>query len=278
MKFLTKLESFVKPITDRLSGSFPESRLKDSLRAIYYSFLNPSFTMKALGNGVFQINALGQTFRVGQVPGFEVGNDLIALRGYLAGGANLRPGQVVVDAGASASGIATMCLAKLVGNTGKVIALEPDKKNFKILCDNLKLNGITNVEPLNLGLWHKREALKFASGMGESSSVQFSSESTQPVEVIECVDLDQLLQDMKIPRVDFIKMDIEGAEIEALQGMTGTLKKGVSSLAIASYHFRDGSQTCQALEPFFEKLGYRAHTAHPIHLTTYAFGPSAAAA
>ena len=229
--------------------------------------------MRVLKNGELLIETKGASFRVSQIPAFEAGNDLIALRGYLSE-SRILPGNIVVDAGASGSGIATMCFSKLVGDTGKVIALEPDKKNFQVLEQNLKLNDVKNVIALNKGLWSREETLSFDSGMGESSSVSFTNEHDGGNRVnIACVDLDHLLKDLGVQGVDFIKMDIEGAEIEALEGMKSTLNAAKPSLAIASYHIRDGKQTYLAMEASLKTLGYQVHTGHPIHLTTYACKP-----
>jgi len=262
--------NFIKPITDRLSKMVPEARFKDPLRALFYNAFNPDCKMKVLGNGEFLIQVRGTSFRVAHVPAFEIGNDLIALRGYLHG-LTLAPGSVVVDAGASGSGIATMCLSRMVGDTGRVLALEPDKKSLEMLEKNLRLNNIKNVTTLNQGLWNREETLTFNSGMGQSSSVAFTNgESGTGTIKLNCIDLDQLLKHLQIPKVDFIKMDIEGAEIEALEGMKNLLQAGGLGLAIASYHYRDGKQTYLALENTFRQLGYEVHTGHPIHLTTYA--------
>jgi FkbM family methyltransferase len=60
--------------------------------------------------------------------------------------------------------------------------------------------------------------------------------------------LSQNLQELNLPHLDFIKMDIEGAEIEALIGAAKTLETLSPKLAIASYHRRDKSQTFGAVE------------------------------
>jgi FkbM family methyltransferase len=270
MNLLNTLQTLVKPASDRLAKTVPECRLKDVLRAHFYNQLNPDCKMQVLMNGEFFITAMGTAFRVAHVPAFEVGNDLIALRGYLSA-SKFQTGDVVVDAGASGSGIATICFSKMVGETGRVIALEPDKKSLETLEKNLRLNDIRNVITVNKGLWNKVETLSFNSGQGQSSSVAFTGDAgTEKCTKINCVDLDQLLTELNIPKVAFIKMDIEGAEVEALEGMQHTLLTGKPSLAIASYHVREGKQTYLAMEKTLRLLGYDVHTAHPIHLTTYA--------
>lgn len=64
-------------------------------------------------------------------------------------------------------------------------------------------------------------------------------------------------------------MDIEGAELETIDGMNELLSKGKPSLAIASYHVRDGEKTCYKVEEKLKKFGYHVKTAYPSHLITY---------
>ncbi|MEJ2252457.1 MAG: FkbM family methyltransferase [Candidatus Lokiarchaeota archaeon] len=70
--------------------------------------------------------------------------------------------------------------------------------------------------------------------------------------------------------MDFIKMDIEGAEIKAIQGAENILKEG-TNLAIASYHLINGKMSFNRLESLIESFGYKTKTKFSIHLTTYAF-------
>jgi hypothetical protein len=72
---------------------------------------------------------------------------------------------------------------------------------------------------------------------------------------VEVDTLDNILKELEISKVDFIKMDIEGAEIEALKGMDGVLK-GRTELAIAAYHIVNGRETFKIIIPWLEKRGF----------------------
>ena len=64
------------------------------------------------------------------------------------------------------------------------------------------------------------------------------------------------MEELEIGSVDFIKMDIEGSEIEALKGMKRTLQCNVR-LAIAAYHPVEGRLTCNVIVPQLEQLGFK---------------------
>ena len=233
----------------------PENWLKDVLRAVWYNCRNARFKFHRLGPMNFLCEGDGVQWEVYNVPSFEVGNDLIALRGYMSR-YNLKSGDRVLDAGAS-SGVATLYFSKMVGDKGKVMALEPDKASFKKLIQNCKSANVRNVTCWQWALMDKSGKVNFNSGNGQSSNVQNNGNTSIP-----CMTINDC------GRVDFVKMDIEGAEIEAMLGFDFGQKP---VFAIASYHIRDGKKTCGWLEDFFRRKGYKTITSHNIHLTTHAF-------
>ncbi len=105
----------------------------------------------------------------------------------------------------------------------KIIALEPDEKNYKKLCKNTE--GMQNVTALNMGAWDKKDTLIFSKKAGRNSKL--SAEGV-PVEV---TDIDSLGVD-----ATFIKMDIEGAELKALEGAKGTISRCKPKLYVCAYH------------------------------------------
>lgn len=188
-----------------------------------------------------------------------------SLRGYLAS-RPLRPGDIVVDCGAYV-GEFTLYAAAAVGSSGAVIAFEPDPCVFRKLEANIKLNSFSNVRALNKGVWSEDGRLKFVGDSVKGYSFM-SAENDEAAISVPVVSLDNELGRMGVSKVDFIKMDIEGAEVKALEGAREVLRKG-ASLAIASYHMVDGKKSCAELEKVLVAAGYRAETGHPRHLTTY---------
>lgn len=191
--------------------------------------------------------------------------DISPLKGYELY-RQLKKGDVVVDAGAY-TGDYTIFAAKKVGPTGKIIAFEPDSKNREILRKNLKAEKIKNVILISRGLWNEENILRFNSSNGLHSNIHGAVGNIS----IPVSKLDNELKKLKIKRLDFIKMDIEGAEIEALMGSLKTLKEFHPSLAIASYHVVNGKETSLFLEEFLKKIGYNVKSDFPKHKTTYAW-------
>ncbi len=110
----------------------------------------------------------------------------------------------------------------------KIYCFEPDKVNFEQLRNNVTKTGIRDIEVYNAGLWSKNDVLCFEKHGDASSHIKAKGE-----EKINAVSLDSLLNGEK---VTFIKMDIEGAEKEALDGAKNTIKKYAPKLAICIYH------------------------------------------
>jgi hypothetical protein len=86
---------------------------------------------------------------------------------------------------------------------------------------------------------------------------KISSEPGRCTEV-EVDTLDNILQDLQVDKVDFIKMDIEGAEIEALAGMENTLESCQAlKLAVAAYHRVRGEPTYKTVIPYLQQKGFK---------------------
>ena len=132
--------------------------------------------------------------------------------------------EIIVDAGAY-DGDTIREFTRFCGNSYRhIYALEPDAKNFAKLTRNT--DGMQGVSLYNIGAWNKKETLMFSKKAGRNS--RLSAEGI-PVEVC---DIDSLIDG----EVTLIKMDIEGAEIRALEGCERTIKEYSPKLYICAYH------------------------------------------
>lgn len=108
----------------------------------------------------------------------------------------------------------------------KVICFEPNKDNQKLIEQKIKQFGENKVEMIPYGVWNKRDTLYFG-GSGSSAMVSESG-----IEKVEVVTIDEVIKD----KVTFVKMDIEGSELNALKGAARTIINNKPRLAICVYH------------------------------------------
>jgi FkbM family methyltransferase len=137
----------------------------------------------------------------------------------------ISPGDVVLDIGANI-GYYTVIFAKLVGQNGKVFAFEPEPTNFSLLQKNVSINGCSNVTVEQKAVSNRNERKKLYlnkenAGMHTIYKSQYAD--LDPVE-IETISLDTYFNNYT-GKIDFIKMDIEGSEYTALEGMKTILQR-----------------------------------------------------
>jgi len=136
----------------------------------------------------------------------------------------IKKGDVVVDLGAMI-GYYTLIFAKLVGNEGKVHAFEPEPTNFEILKKNVEINGYKNVILVRKAVSSKTGMEKlFISKWNKGGNTMLDLKDFDQSIKIDSIRLDDYLTDFA-GKIDFIKIDIEGFEIEAIKGMSSVLQK-----------------------------------------------------
>ena len=129
---------------------------------------------------------------------------------------NLKKGDYFVDLGANIGLYAIRC-AKMVGITGRVIAVDADPVSFQRLSKNVSLNGLSQVELIESGLSDCQETLTMGinpTNRGGNSFLQFYT-NQKSIE-LHCDTLLALLNERKIERLDGMKIDIEGYEFKVL--------------------------------------------------------------
>lgn len=147
-----------------------------------------------------------------------------------------KAGDIVIDAG-SCYGDTALYFSTKVGPTGRVIGFEFIPDNLEILRQNLELNPRHSsiVEIIERPIWESSEKVLYMVNNGPGSQVSERPLGNGATEV-RTLSIDDVVRDKKLPRVDFIKMDIEGAELSALKGAVGTLNRFKPTLAICVYH------------------------------------------
>ena len=147
----------------------------------------------------------------------------------------VRPGWHVLDIGAHI-GYHTLLLSRKVGKEGRVIAFEPWPENFRVLAENVRLNGCGNVALVNKAVLAHTGRVHFGKD-NEDPLSSVPSVRSEGVEV-ECVSFDDFRKE-SLPGgpVHFIKIDAEGAELAILEGMRNFLKEASPLLLVELHGF-----------------------------------------
>lgn len=170
-------------------------------------------------------------------------------------------GDYVIDAG-GCWGDTALFFAHEVSSEGRVYTFEFIPSNLAILKRNLGLNPHLRdlVQVIEAPLWDTSGQVFYCTDEGPSSRLSTRRSTAGEIETTT-VTLDSLVAARKIPRVDFIKMDIEGAELAALRGAEATLRRFRPKLAISLYH---SLADFWRIPAYLESLdcGYEYHVAH----------------
>jgi FkbM family methyltransferase len=149
----------------------------------------------------------------------------------------LKPGMTVLDIGAH-HGFYTMLAAKIVGPTGSVMSFEPSHRERKRLLVHLRLNRIldrVSVFPVALGRETAESTLYVVAGRETGCNSLRPPAVTEPTRAIQVpvTSLDTFLAQQNVARVDFIKMDVEGAELGVLEGAEELLGRSPRPVILA---------------------------------------------
>ena len=146
-------------------------------------------------------------------------------------------GDIAIDAG-GCWGETIMYFAHEVGPTGRVVSFEFIPSNLSVMQVNLEQNPAlaSRVTLVKRPIWSHSGLKLFYVDWGPGSRVTADEKQYQYDGICETISIDDMGQELGLPRVDFIKMDIEGAEFPALQGAEQTIKSYRPKLAISIYH------------------------------------------
>lgn len=172
---------------------------------------------------------------------------------------DIKPGDTVIDAGANIGGF-TIQAAQKTGPRGMVYAIEPDEQNIETLKRNIEHNKLHNIVIVPQAIWSERCTKEFhiSNRPGEHTLLNYDNDlfSEGRTINIQCDTLDNIIKNFDIERVNYLKMDIEGAEIEALKGAKNLLSNFSPNLLIEALHEVDGSPAYKKLVPYLQSMNY----------------------
>jgi FkbM family methyltransferase len=207
-------------------------------------FLKEPGTMRVGGNslGRYEVPAEQGSISLHGHPVNILNTFLLKQYEYRRSGRHLRaaPGDVVVDAG-GCWGDTALYFADLVGPGGRVYVLEFVEDNLKVLQSNLNANPAlaSRIQVVQRAAWDQSDEILPYSSEGAATSLQRSNEIGDTGDGrlrTSTVSIDDLVAQEKMEAVDYVKMDIEGAEAKALAGAEKTIRSFRPKLAISLYH------------------------------------------
>ena len=170
----------------------------------------------------------------------------------------IKPGSTVVDIGANI-GYFSMLASSLTGPGGKVLSIEPSQRNMARLCEHLWINQCTNTTVLSMAA---------SSGKGWAD-IHFPTENNAGAASLRALHSTQAQQTLLIALDDvfdgyelspgFIKIDVEGWELEALRGMRRTLERCKPDVVceLTQQFLAEIGQSATELVGYMEALGYQ---------------------
>jgi FkbM family methyltransferase len=243
-----------KKVKKFLSGLMPKGMAKEKIKLSIYNILAQKGTSFSIHPG--EVTSYGTNYKGLEFttldPLYTISEDFDFYQHFH----KVKSGDVVMDAGAN-NGYVSLLFSKLTGKTGKVYAFEPDSINIGHINDNMALDKTldNNIVIEDLLLWNENTFVDFYEAGTVGSSAVWIPDSEKLVKK-EAVTIDDWVKRNNITKLDFIKMDIEGAEIEAMEGCVETIRNLKPDFAIASYHIVNGEPTYLKMEEFFKKMNY----------------------
>lgn len=229
MSYLSKLAPFSLTEKFKLLKFTIGSRMINKIpRGLKYSYLltnrllNQGVKVNRVGGSIefnYPINETKATFHLKRESSdAQVFEQIVELEEYLPilkkfKEKNITP-QTMIDAGANI-GLTTVYF-KAFFPTISIIAIEPSEETFKRLSKNVKLNNFDHVVLLNKGLWSSPKRLKADQSFrdGQDWSFRLVEASANEPALFEATSIDEIITENKLTTIDFLKIDIEGGEVE----------------------------------------------------------------
>lgn len=187
---------------------------------------------------------------------------------------DIEEGDVVVDGGAFQGDMATY-FSRKVGSIGKVYSFEPYPMNYRALRNHLRHYKLTNVIPLQVALWDKKDVIPFyLSDYANAGSplIEFRKVNQHAKVIVRANTLDNLITEENTP-IDFVWLNIEGSEINAIKGMEYTLKTNDVKLCISTHKVTESYTNTQDVISLLQTYGYVCSTIENHNQWVYASKP-----
>lgn len=233
--YFDRLRTFLRQIGVLKTFSF-FAWIRTQIYYCVYSLKNPS-KIKIKVRDSFAIVLVEDKFEYARILSFNDDKNIISK--LLS---RIKLGDIYWDIGASI-GLYSVLLAKAIGENGMVVAFEPEERSFIRLKQNIEINELHNIYPLQiaLGKENKKEKLmiskQFSSGTHSVFNVSNVKEKEVDYEIINISTGDKLRTDKGLQVPSVVKIDVEGAEEDVIVGLEKTLKNDKCHTVVCEVHF-----------------------------------------
>nr|MDO8133537.1 FkbM family methyltransferase [Candidatus Njordarchaeum guaymaensis] len=180
----------------------------------------------------------------------------------------IEPADIVVDIGAHIGAFSVYAAMK--AHKGEVYSYEPGKGNYHMLLKNKILNNLDNIHPFNLAISDKRGSLDFYIGSDNVVNSIYGNGSGKRIRV-QAVTIEDILARNNLDKIDYLKMDAEGAEYNIILRMPSETLGRIDKLAV-EYHDRlDSGHGHEELKKHLEENGFEVKI-HNFPVVTRVFG------
>jgi FkbM family methyltransferase len=170
----------------------------------------------------------------------------------------VEPGDSVLDIGANV-GLTALRLASRVGSRGSVRAFEPNPTMLRYLRESIqrsRLQEIVEILPYALGRVSGKATLRVPSGNAGMGSLASGCEDVAEEHVVDVVRLDDVWKEQRWPRIDFIKIDVEGFESNVLEGARQTIAAAKPRAILFEHHRASSLGVERSPITMLRELGY----------------------
>lgn len=179
---------------------------------------------------------IGKNYFYSTAPGWCYSQSFLEMQFAKNLGRNFKPqpGNVIIDIGAGV-GEEIFIFSKMVGDSGKVYAIEANPITFSVLQRNKEKNRLDNVEIFNIAIAEDRQKV-FIQNSQNSLANRVVQKETQNTFQVDGLSLDQFVEENLIKKIDYVKVNIEGAERFLIQGMKESTAL-IDHIAISCHDF-----------------------------------------
>lgn len=176
---------------------------------------------------------------------------------YIFDTENKKP--IIFDCGANV-GFATIYFKWLYPES-EIYAFEPDKRTFEVLKKNILQNKLDKVYLFNVAISNRDGKIDFFIDLKNPGSVVMSTKRERTLKdkiTVDCISLSSLIKNKNIPKIDLVKMDIEGSEKEVIEDLNNTNQLAKVMKLVIEYHHKIIGYKSNLSEflKFFEKNGF----------------------